>query len=163
MSDGDDLAVASDHRSLGGIFPGHEHARDGARPSVGGHGQHAAHWADATVQGQLAHEERVLIHLRGDRARGRQDADGDGNVEGCPVLAQIRRRQIHRDATERVLETAVFDGAANADASLHDAGIRQAHDVAARQPIRHVHLDVDGRGFDADDGCGKNVSKHMAE
>jgi hypothetical protein len=162
MSNRDD-GTTTHHRGFGGVLPGHEQTGDGALSGIGGHGQHAAHGTHAPVEGQFAHEHRSLVHLWRDGARGGQDADGDGNVEGGPVLAQVGWRQIHGDATERVLESAVLDGAANADAAFLHAGIRQAHDVAAGQPVRHVHFDVDGGGLDAENGCGKYVSKHMAD
>jgi hypothetical protein len=34
--------------------------------------------------------------------------------------------------------------------------------VTTRQPVGHIHFDMDGRGFDADDGRRKHMSEHTS-
>ena len=64
---------------------------------------------------------------------GEQDADGDGHVVGGAVLAPVGRREVHRDARERVGEAGVADGAADPLAGLGERRVRQAHDVERGQ------------------------------
>ncbi len=76
------------------------------------HGQHAGHRPDAAVEGQLPQQGPGAT--RGAQlTAGEQDADGDGDVVGGPMLAPVGRRQVHRDATQRIVEAGVADGAAD--------------------------------------------------
>jgi len=58
------------------------------------------------------------------------------------------------------VEPAVLERAADADPPLAHARVGEPDDVAARQARRDVHLDVDGSGFDADDGGGGDAREH---
>jgi hypothetical protein len=102
------------------------------------------------------------MRLGRDDPGGRQDAERDGHVESGAVLAQIRGRQVHGDATKGILEAAVLDGAADAHAALLHAGVGQSDDVTAGQAVGHVDLDVNRRGLDTDHGRGKHMREHEA-
>jgi hypothetical protein len=56
MADRNDGAIAAHDGRLGRILARHEEPGDGVGARVGSHGQHAAHRAYATVEGQLADE-----------------------------------------------------------------------------------------------------------
>ncbi len=59
------------------------------------------------------------------------------------MLAPVGRREIDRDARERVREAGIADGAADPLARLGERGVRQPHDLAGGQPRRDVDLDPD--------------------
>jgi hypothetical protein len=62
-----------------------------------------------------------------DLPAGRQDAQGDRQVEAARILRQVRRSQIHRDPlVVREFETRVLDGRSHALARLPDFHIDQA-------------------------------------
>ena len=95
-----------------------------------------------------------------DHARRAEHPDGDRDVEGGAVLAQVGGRQVDGDPARRQLEAAVLERAADPHPPLAHAGVGQPDDVAAGEPDRHVDLDVDGRGFDPDDGGGGDTREH---
>jgi hypothetical protein len=102
MTDGNDGAVAANDGRFGGVLSRDEQARNGLRTRVGRHRQDAAHRSDGAIEGQLTHEQRIVIHLGRQNPCRRENADRDGHVEGSAVLAQIGRRKIHGDAPERI-------------------------------------------------------------
>ena len=106
-----------------------------------------------------AHAPTRGAHLPG----GEQDADGDGDVVGSAVLAPVGRRQVDRDAGERVVEAGVPDGAADSLACLRERCVRQPHDLAARQAGRDVHLDAHELPAQAADDRGVQDREHGRE
>lgn len=102
------------------------------------------------------------MQRRRNRSRRRENPDGDGNIEGSAVLAQIRWCEVDRDPAQWKLETAVFERATNTDPTFFHARVGKPDNVTARKPIRHVHFDMNGRGFNSNDSRGKHMSKHMA-
>ena len=79
------------------------------------------------------------------------------------MLAPVGRRQVDRDARQRVLEAGVADGAADALAGLRERRVRQAHDLAAGQPRRDVHLDAHELAAQAADDGGVQDREHAAQ
>ena len=135
--------------------------RTSLRARPGGDRQHAAHRPQrcrrAPARRRTASPPGPLASSRPGRA---QHADGDRHVEGGAVLAQVGGRQVDGDPARRQLEAAVLQRAADAHAPLAHARVGQPDDVAAGQPDRDVDLDVDGRGFDPDDGGGGDTREH---
>ena len=62
----------------------------------------------------------------------------------------------------RELEAGVPDRRAHAVAALADGRVGQPHHREVGKPERDVHFDVDGIGFDAEDGGAAQHSEHRA-
>ena len=92
-----------------------------------------------------------------------QDADGDGDVVGGATLAPVRRREVHRDATERVVEAGVAQRAPDPFTRLGQRGVGEAHDLAAGQPRGDVHLHADELTVEAADDGGIEDREHAPE
>ena len=151
-----------DDHGLGRVAGRHDQPPNRAAACPGGDRQHAPHRPQRPVERQLADEERAVEGVRIDDAGGAQHADGDRDVEGGPVLAQVGGRQVDGDPARRQLEPAVVQRAADPDPPLADAGVGEPDDVAAGQADRHVDLDVDGGGLDPDHRGGGDPSEHAA-
>ena len=106
---------AIDERSIGngglaGVLRRHDHAVEALLVQGCGHRQHPVDRADAAVEREFA-QERELGETHGlDLPRGRQDADGDGQVKSRAFLFAIGRREIDGDLAPRPLIASVFDG-----------------------------------------------------
>src|SRR5438477_12434390 len=104
------------------------------------------------------HEIRDITTL--DYALGRQDTQGNREIEGRPGFPHAGGREVHRDAMGGELEAGVADGAANAVPALANAGIGQSDHGENGQPEGDVHLDEDGAGVDAEDSSRPETSEH---
>ena len=71
---------------------------------------------------------------------GGDDPQGDGQIEGGPLLADAGRRQIDGDLAHGKLQPAVAQGGQHPLAALPHLGVRQAHQVKSRQTPADVHL-----------------------
>jgi hypothetical protein len=89
----------------------------------------------------------------GEQPCAAQDPDGDGDVVGAAVLAQIGGGQVHHDLARGHLDAGVLERAPDPGAPLLHPGVGQADDLEARQAGGDVDLDVDGGGLDAGDGA----------
>lgn len=89
-------------------------------------------------------------------AAGRENPQGDGEVEATTVFWQICRRKIQGDAFAGELEGSIEDGAAYAILALLDCGFRQTHQGQRGQAVGQVRLDGDGRCFYTDLGAAVN-------
>ena len=99
-------------------------------------GKHPAHRPHPPVQRQLAHEQRFRRAVLGQQPRPGQDPDGDRQVVGRPVLADVRRRQVHRDLAGRQLRPDVVQRPADARPPLLHPRVGQPDDWQSRQPRR---------------------------
>ena len=70
------------------------------------HGEDAVDVAHAAVETQLAQQQRVL-HVAGDLARRRQNADRDRQIVGWAFFAQVGGRQVDGEAMLWIEEAAV--------------------------------------------------------
>ena len=79
----------------------HEPA-DAARPQALRNGQRSGDRPHAAVEPKLPDSRQRPPPVRAvpDLPRRQQERERDGQVEGRPLLAQVRRREIHRDAPE---------------------------------------------------------------
>jgi hypothetical protein len=158
-----DVAGAAHDSGLLGVLARHEHALHGPGAGEGGHRQDSLHRANGTVERQLADEQRAVDGIGGEQSRAAQDPDGDGDVVGGAVLAQIGGGQVHHDLARGHLDAGVLEGAPDPGAPLLHPGVSQADDLEARQAGGDVDLDVDGRGLDAGDGGGEDAGEHGRE
>ena len=96
------------------------------------HRQNAVHRAKRAGQRELADKGRVL---RGglDLLCTGKDAEQDGQVIERALLFPTRGGEVHRDARDRELHTAVFHCRAHALARFLDGRVAKADDVKRRQ------------------------------
>ena len=83
-----------------------------------------------------------------------------GRSNGGAGLSHVGRRQVDRDAVRRKFESGVANRAPHAVAALAHAGVRQPDHREDRHAERHVHFDVHGTGFDAEEGGGPQRREH---
>ena len=97
---------------------------------------------------------------RSDVPGGGQHAERDGQIERRSGLADVGRREIHRDAVGRELEAGIPDRASHAVAALADARVRQSHHLKCGQAKRDIHLHLDETGLDPEYRGGPHAGKH---
>ena len=91
--------------------------------------------------------------MRGIQLTGRgEDADGDGEVKVCALLAQVGRSEVDGDLARREIFAAVFESGTHALAALLDGSIGQPDQFVAGQPALYVRLHLDGDSFEAGEG-----------
>jgi hypothetical protein len=90
------------------------------------HGQHPAHRLDLGVQGQLADHRERRVGGTVQRARGREDAQRDRQIEGRAFLADVGRGEIDGDAVVGEGEAGVADGRPHTLAAFPHRGVGQA-------------------------------------
>ena len=118
-------------------------------------GQRATDRLDLAAQRELA-AQRVAgggldWHLLG---RGQQP-ERDGEVEARAGLADVRGREVHRDALLRKLERRVENGRAHALARLANGAVRQSDERERAEPSADVHLNrhlLGGDPFESESG-----------
>ena len=98
------------------LLPGHE-----------GRWQDPLHALHAAVQGKLPHDQVVPEPLALDEPFGRQDPQGDGQIETGPFLADVGRSEIHGNPVFGKAVTGILHGRLDAVAALLDGRIGQAH------------------------------------
>ena len=135
--------VAHQRGFAGGCRRQHERAAVAARAQH--HGERAADGAQLAGQRELAGELVALERRRGDLPGGREDAQGDRQIEAPRFLGQIGRREIDRDTPRRKFELRILQRGAHAIARFAHLGVGQADEVERRKSIREVDLDFDGR------------------
>jgi len=79
----------------------------------------------------------------------RHQAKRDRQIEMAPLLRQVRRRHVHRDAPRREREAGCDECSAHALACFRDSLVGQADHIEGRQPRRDLHLHIDGASLDA--------------
>ena len=97
---GDDVQTL-DQSCFGRVHLGHVDGGYPTRTGVAGHGQDAIHVAHRAVEAQFAHEQR-RVHIEGNLSGSHQQADGDRQIVGRPLLAQIGGSQIDSGAVPRM-------------------------------------------------------------
>ena len=104
-----------DHESVDALAPARE--ADGERP---------ANALDLAVERQLAHDREGAELFVLDRARGRENAERDGQVERGAFLAHVRWSEVHRDPIGRKREAGVPDRCPDTLAALANGGVGEA-------------------------------------
>ena len=95
-----------DHSRLGAVVRGQDDGSEAQLPGHDGQGQHAGHRPERTGKGKLSGKDPALQGFHRDLPAGRQQAKGQGQVEGGPALAASGRGQIHGDARGRQAKSA---------------------------------------------------------
>ena len=126
----------------------------------GGNRQHAARRLNAAVERQLAKEQDAGDIPPGDLAAGREDSQGDWEIERRARFSDVGWRQVHRDTVRRKLEAGVADSAPHAIAAFPHAGVRQAHHLKRGQSKRDVDLHLHQTGVDSKHRGCPHAGKH---
>ena len=87
--------------------------------------------------------------VAGNLPAGRQNPDGNRQIEPPGLFRQIGRRQIDRDFLHGEFKAALQNGGAHTVAAFFHFGIGQADQVALRQPVGQVHFHLHQRGVHA--------------
>ena len=133
---------------LGGVFRRHIELVY-TRPLRGhGHGQHAVYGPQPACEAQFPHKSRVR-RQGGNFFRRRQNTQQDGQIVHRALLASARRGQIHGDAADGVLGTAVFHRCPHPLPGLLHRRVRQTHDVKGGQTTGEKALHADLVSADA--------------
>jgi len=149
-----------DHRPLWCVFPGDDDSGKSGGPCRHCHGKAAANRLYAAVKGQFTEEKVLLEPLTLDDAGGRQDADGDGKVEGCPLFLQVGRGQVDGDLAGGEIVTGVLQGRLDPVLALLDGAVGEADGGELGKPLGDVHLHVDDNGVNTQEGAGKGLGEH---
>src|SRR2546428_799067 len=125
-----------------------------------GHGERAAHRADRTFEPELAEHRDGAQTLFRDLLGGGQNTERDRQVECRAVLADVGRREVHRDALQGKGVAGVRErGVDSLTAFLHGT-LRQSHGRECREAVRDVGLHVHEIGIDAEDRGGADAGEH---
>ena len=104
------------------------------------------------------------VHLLAlDLAARREDRHRERQVEARADLAQVRGREVDRDALLRELEARVRDRGAHPLARLPDRLVREPDDREGRQADADVGLDPDPAGVDAVEREGGDAGEAHSE
>ena len=123
------------------------------------HGERAAHRTQLAGERKLPEEQRVLRQSV-DLACGGENGQQDGQVEGGPGLARVRRGEVDRQARHRPVERAGFRGGAHALSGLADRAGRQSYHIEPRQSARKQTLNRDDISVYAVETGGKYARDH---
>ena len=131
-----------------------------ARPL--GDREDAADTPHAAVEGELADGgvplELVVRHL----ARRREHGERDRQVEPGAFLAQLRRREVDRDAAAGELELGREDAAADALPGLLAGAVGEPDDREGGDAVLDVRLDLDPARIETDERVGDRACEHAS-
>ena len=142
-----------------GIVRRDEEGADTGVPGGQGHGQHAGDGPEGPGKAQFPQKGGVL-RRRGQFSRGGQQAHEDGQVVDRARLFGARRGQVHGDAADGELGSAVFHRRPDPLPGLPDGGVRQTHDVKGRQAAGEKALGGDLVSGNAGETQGTNGGDH---
>ncbi len=145
---GDHVQVA-DEGGLAGVVRGDDDGGDTFISGEGGDGQDAVDVAYRSIEGELADDQRVLDGLGPYLLGGDEDGDGDGEIVGRSLLADIRRGEVDGDALAGEHEPRVLYGRTDALPRFLDGRIREADDSEARHTAGCIDLDLDDEAVEA--------------
>jgi hypothetical protein len=109
--------------------------------------QRPPHRPQPPGQRQLPHQQHLLQRVLRHLTVRRQHADGDRQIEGAPVLAHVRRRQVHHHPLARELTPRGHDRRPHPLRRLPHRRRREPHHAHRRQAAQQVHLHLDGDGL----------------
>src|SRR5439155_15866869 len=95
--------------------------------------EHTTDALDLAVQRQLAHHRERADAPVLDYAGGLEDAERDREIERGTLLADVRGREVHRDAVVRKCVAGVPDRGADALAAFADSRVGKTDRVERRQ------------------------------
>ena len=94
-----------------------------------------------------------------DLAGGRQNGDGDGQIETAAALGQISRCEVDGNPPVRKFQARLADRRPHPVATLADCGFDQPDDGELRQAAAHMCLDHDLWCLEPELGAGQRGGK----
>ena len=149
-----------DVRRLERVGGGDEQGLDAVSATGERGGEHPAHRPELAIERELADHRDALERRPGNGADGGEQSEGDGQIEGGALLADVGGGEVDGDAVVREVEAAVLDGGANAVATLADGGIGQPDGGERGEAGGDVDLDVDEAGLNTVQGRGEDAGEH---
>ncbi len=150
----------ADERRLSEVRLRHEDLLAALLAGQRDHRKDAVGVAHQPVERELAQEEGARDVGRG-LPGGEDDAHGDGQVVGRPLLANVGGGQVDRDALLGELEPGVADGGAHPLLRLLDRRVGQADDVEGGHAGGDVHLHLDQGPVEAHHGAAIHLRQHV--
>jgi hypothetical protein len=120
----------------------------------------AAHRLHAAVQRELAQEDVARKLVSPDGAGGRQDSDGDRQVEGRPLLLHVGGGEVHGDFSVGEFITGVLERGLDPVLALLHSAVGKSDRRELREPLGDIHLDVDDDGVDTEKCAGEDLGEH---
>jgi len=148
---------------LGGVRDRHDQLGVARPPGPERHGQGAEHRSEPAAQGEFAAHRVALETLPGHLGAGREEGDGERQIERGAGLAQVRRGEIGGDPLERELAAGVEQRGAHPFPRLAHARVREPDDREDRKPSPKVHLDGHLPALDALQGEGGDAGEHPGD
>lgn len=151
---------AADIARLPLVALGHDKLRISVVAGGNERGQHARHGPQFAVQGELAQKHRPA-RIRLQSARGTENADGDGQIEGGPLFLNVRGREVDRDPVRGKFQRAVADGAAHPFLGFLHRRVGKPHNFVRGQPAGNIRLHRDGHPFQPRQRIALYLSRHF--
>ena len=145
---------------LGRRLGGAEHPLEARPPRSLGGGEDATHRPNPAVEGELADCRVGRQELGRDLVRGTEDGERDRKVEAGALLAEVGRREVHRDAARRPEELRRGDAAAHAMLRLLAGPVGEADDREHRLTELDVRLHLHAPRVEADERVGEHAGEH---
>ena len=149
-----------DDGGLPHIGAGHDEPLEPLCPRQYGNGKGTAYGEYRAVEREFAHNHVAVEFLGRNLFGGGQYADGQRQVIGRPLFAQVGRGEIDDELPVREFVAVVLQGRAYAFVALFHGRVGQPHHVEVNA-LRTVHLDGDGEGVDALHGCSEYFDQHL--
>ncbi|MCY1178353.1 hypothetical protein D9M73_187000 [compost metagenome] len=115
--------------------------------------QHSAYGPDRTRQRQLPQALHIIERQRRHLHTGRENPQGNRQIEAPAILGQIRRRQIQRDSPRRKLQPRIDDRAAHPILAFLHRRLGQTDHGQGWQAVGQMNFYGDGRRLHADLGA----------
>ncbi|MCY1403771.1 hypothetical protein D9M71_189630 [compost metagenome] len=115
--------------------------------------QHPSNCPHRTGQGQLPQTLHVIQCQRRHLHTGRENPQGNRQIEAPAILGQIRRRQIQRDSPRRKLQPRIDDRAAHPILAFLHRRLGQTDHGQGWQAVGQMNFYGDGRRLHADLGA----------
>jgi len=132
---------------------GCQHLANAAASGVANAWHRSTNGPQLPIQRELSETERGDVHVQ--LPARAEDPEGDRELEAGTFLATLGRREIHRDSTERKLESGVPHRGAHALPRFLHRGVGEPDHDQGRQAVRDVDLDGDERGLEAPKGAAE--------
>ena len=111
--------------------------------------ENTGHGPELAVEGQLADERHASESLGGQVAVGRENRDGDGEIQRRARFRKVGGREVHDDVLRGRREADVPESRADALAALLHGRIREAHDRERREACGRRGLHDDRAALEA--------------
>ena len=148
-----------DDRALGGIFRRNECMADAVIARRDHHRQHAAHRPHLSRQRQLA-EKGTVVKCGAQLSACDQQRNQQRQIIDRPLFFHVGRREVYRDAADRIGEAAVFERGTDAVTRLLHRRAGQPDHVKPRQPLRQIRFHRDGKPVHSHQSHAVYTGKH---